>query len=98
MSSPSKRLLNKKFRKGLEIIATKLKINKFKGLYLEDYQKLQGVKNPYVITKNLEQYIKSLNRGRVILLKEGLRHIVKRNKDKVTTTKEALEKAQAKVN
>ena len=37
MSSPSRRLLNKKFRKGLEIIATKLKINKFKGLYLEDY-------------------------------------------------------------
>ncbi len=80
MSSPSRRLLNKKFRKGSNVIAIKLKISERES-FREDHEKLWGKKNPYITAKNLEQYIKPLNRGRVISLKEGLRHIVERNKD-----------------
>lgn len=94
ISSPSRKLSNKKFRKGAQIEANLGAIAK-QQLRDKDERDLWASNSLFVNEEDHERYVKPIHGGRVISSIEGLRNIKARNdkeeEDELTRTRKELE-------
>ena len=97
MSSPSRKLSNKKFRKGAQIEANLGAIAK-QQLRDKDDRDLWASNSPFVNEEDHERHVKPVYGGRIISSTEGLRNIKARNdkeeEDELTRTRKELELAE----
>jgi hypothetical protein len=97
MSSPSRRLSNKKFRKGAQIEANLGNIAK-RQLLEKDEHNIWASSSPFMNEEHYERYVKAPNGGRVISTSDALRNIKARDEkdeeDELTKARKQLEGAQ----